>query len=103
MSVAKKHKLALLGLTFTIAAAGAFAYDGEEFASEAKISLEQARAIAVKAHPGKITDQELEKEKGGSGLCYSFDIQHGKTTHEVGVDAVTGDVLENSPEGPDAD
>jgi uncharacterized membrane protein YkoI len=29
-------------------------------ASGAKVSIEQARAIALKAAPGKITDQELE-------------------------------------------
>lgn len=71
--------------------------------SQAKISMEQARVIALKAHPGKIIDEELEQEKGGSGLRYSFDIQKGKVTQEVGVDAKTGKVLENAPEGPNAD
>ena len=33
------------------------------------------------------------------GTCYSFDIKNGKVTHEVGVDAKTGKVLENSVEG----
>ncbi len=42
-------------------------------------------------------------EKGGSGLRYSFDIRHGKVTQEVGVDAKTGKLLENAPEGPNAD
>ena len=74
-----------------------------QLAGEAKISLEQAREIALKAHPGKITVEELEKEKGGSGLRYSFDIRHGKVTQEVGVDARTGKLLENAPEGPNAD
>ncbi len=71
--------------------------------SQARISMEQARVIALKAHPGKITDEELEQEKGGSGLRYSFDIQQGKVTQEVGVDAKTSKVLENAPEGPNAD
>ena len=65
--------------------------------------MAEARLIALKAHPGKITDEELEKEKGGSGLRYSFDIRHGKVTQEVGVDARTGKVLENAPEGPNPD
>jgi uncharacterized membrane protein YkoI len=65
--------------------------------------MEQARAIALKAHPGKITDEELEQEKGGSGLRYSFDIKNGKVTHEVGVDAKTAKVLENKAEGPHPD
>lgn len=59
--------------------------------------------IALKAHPGKITDEELEREKGGSGLRYSFDIQHGKVKQEVGVDAKTGVLLENAPEGAHPD
>lgn len=46
---------------------------------------------------------ELEKERGGSGLRYSFDVKDGKTTHEVGVDAKTGKVLEDSVEGPNSD
>jgi uncharacterized membrane protein YkoI len=68
-------------------------------AANVKITLEQARSIVLKAHPGTITDEELEKEKGGSGLRYSFDIKSGKITYEVGVDAQTGKVLEDSKEG----
>jgi hypothetical protein len=45
----------------------------------------------------------LEREKGGSGLRYSFDISRHGVTHEVGVDTVTGKVLENSVEGPHPD
>ena len=88
-----------------LAAQGAYAkpLTGHEYLSQAKVTLEQARATALKARPGKITDQELEKEKGGSGLRYSFDVKAGATTYEVGVDAVTGKVLENSKEGPHAD
>ncbi len=103
MKASKKLISTFLGLVLTVAAANAFAYTGHEFAGEAKISLKQARAIALKAHPGKVTDEELEKEKGGSGLRYSFDILHGKVTQEVGVDARTGKLLENAPEGPNAD
>ena len=79
------------------------AYSGEEQAKYAKVTLAEARAIALKAFPGKITDEELEKEKGGSGLRYSFDIKNGGVTHEVGVDAKTGKLLENSVEGRHAD
>src|SRR5258706_917438 len=81
----------------------AAAYTGEELAKTAKVTLEDARAIALKARPGTVTDQELEKEKGGSGLRYSFDIKDGKTTYEVGVDAQTGKVLENAAEGAHPD
>ena len=79
------------------------AYTGEELAKDAKVTLAEARAIALKAFPGKITDEELEKEKGGSGLRYSFDIKNGRVTHEVGVDAKTGKLLENSLESSHSD
>ena len=71
---------------------------GHEFSAQAKYSLTKARAIALKARPGKITDQELEKEAGGSGLRYSFDVMSAGKTIEVGVDAKTGKVLENGAE-----
>lgn len=79
------------------------AYRGQKYAGDARISIKKARAIGLKAYPGKITDEELEKEKGGSGLRYSFDIENNGMTHEVGVDARTGKVLENSKEGPYSD
>ncbi len=81
----------------------AMAYTGQELAQHAKVTMTEARAIALKEHPGKITDQELEKERGGSGLRYSFDIKRGSVTQEVGVDAETGKVLENKKEGPHPD
>lgn len=74
------------------------AYTGEELASQAKVNLAEVRQIALKAHTGKITDQELERD-GGSRWRYSFDIKQGKTTYEVGIDAKTGKVLENAAEG----
>jgi uncharacterized membrane protein YkoI len=74
-------------------------FAGAELAKNAKISLADARAIALKVYAGDIVAEELEKEKGGSGLRYSFDIKNGKVTHEVGVDAKTGKLLENSVEG----
>jgi uncharacterized membrane protein YkoI len=94
--------------TFLTASALAFctvamAYTGEELAKDAKIDIQAARDIALKARPGKITDEELEKEKGGSGLRYSFDIKNGTNTYEVGVDAVTGKLLENKREGKNPD
>jgi len=90
-------------LTAMLLGAAANAYPGEKYASEAKITLEQAKAIALKTQAGVVTAGELEREPGGSGLRYSFDITTGQVTHEVGVDAKTGAVLENSIEGPHAD
>ncbi|MGC8698361.1 MAG: PepSY domain-containing protein, partial [Halothiobacillus sp.] len=83
--------------------AAAQAYTGESFAKQAKVGMDEARSIALKAYPGKITDEELEKEAGGSGLRYSFDIESGTMTHEVGVDAQTGAVLEDKKEGANPD
>ena len=86
-------------MALVIATTPVMAYTGQELSKEAKVSITEARAIALKAHPGKITDEELEKEKGGSGLRYSFDVKTGNVTYEVGIDAQTGKVLENSKEG----
>lgn len=88
-------------LAFTTAA---IAYSGQQYASQAAISITKARAIALKAVPGgKIAGEELEREAGGTGLRYSFDVKVKGTIHEVGVDARTGKVLENSIEGPNSD
>ena len=93
----------LVGSLLAIGCTSAFAFTGQKYAGEAKYTMAEARTIALKAHPGKITDEELEREKGGSGLRYSFDIRKDRVTQEVGVDAKTGAVLENDPEGPNPD
>ena len=87
----------------TSAARTSTTYVGANLAPQARITMVQARVIALGAHPGRITDEELENEGGGSGLRYSFDIRSGGRTHEVGVDARTGRVLENKAEGPNPD
>lgn len=79
------------------------AYSGEALAGYAKIGIAQARRIALLAHPGAIVDEELEREHGGSGLRYSFDVRRSRVTQEVGVDALTGRVLENKAEGSHPD
>ena len=84
-------------------ASGAFAYTGEKLANRAHVTMAQATEIALKARPGKITDKELEKERGGSGLRYSFDVTAADGKYEVGVDAATGTVLENAREGAHPD
>lgn len=94
--------VALLGAAAFIAGP-ALAYSGQHLSKDAKITMAQAQTIALKARPGTITDKELEREHGGSGLRYSFDIKNGGATFEVGVDAQTGAVLENGPEGSHPD
>ncbi len=93
--------LSALGGLFLLASA--HAYTGQELATQAKLTIGEAGKIALKAHPGKITDQELEHESGGKGLRYSFDILAGKVTQEVGIDAMTGKILESKAEGPNPD
>ena len=79
------------------------AYSGQELSKQAKISLAAARTTALKIRAGKVTKQELEREPGGSGLRYSFVIKTGSKAYEVGIDARTGEVLENIVEGRNAD
>ena len=102
------NKVVCFGLGVSLGATGVFAATGSQFAGSnllpmSKITLAQARATAIAARPGRITDQELEKERGGTGLRYSFDIANKGKTFEVGVDARTGKVLENKAEGPNPD
>ena|ERR1022692_3385986 len=102
----KRTVISVSALAFAVALAGgalagtqsSASFAGHELAGQASISLSQARAIALKARPGAITDQELEREHGGSGLRYSFDVSSAGKTYEVGVDAKTGKVLENGHE-----
>lgn len=75
------------------------AFTGEKYSSQAEVSMQQARDIAQQQVPsGKIVKEELEKEAGGTGLRYSFDIQKKGAVNEVGVDAKTGEVLESTIE-----
>jgi uncharacterized membrane protein YkoI len=92
-----------VGLTIAAGVLPAAAYTGQQLEKDAAIKMSQARQIALNAHPGKVTDEELEKERGGSGMRYSFDIKKGGKRYEVGVDAQTGKVLENKSEGPNPD
>ncbi|MGA9340779.1 MAG: PepSY domain-containing protein [Rhodanobacteraceae bacterium] len=105
MQKTMRLRIASAGFALCVATgtAGAKALDGAQYLPQARIKLAEARVLALKALPGTITAEELEREKGGSGLRYSFDIKHGKEIHEVGVDAATGKILENSIEGPNAD
>lgn len=63
----------------------------EALAKEAKITMEQAKAIALKKAPGTVKESELEREKGK--LIYSFDIVTGKEITEVQVSAIDGSIV----------
>jgi uncharacterized membrane protein YkoI len=86
-------------LAIVLIASNAFALTGEKYLPQATVPPAQARKLALKTYPGKIVSEELEQESGGSGLRYSFVIRHNNAKHEVGIDAKTGKVLENSVEG----
>jgi uncharacterized membrane protein YkoI len=105
LSIIKLSNIAIASTTILgILAVPALAYTGQALARHAKISLHQAETAVKRTLPGgRITDRELEREKGGSGLRYSFDVEVKGKTREVGIDAMTGKVLENSIEGPNAD
>ena len=93
--------VAVLGVTPALMASGTSkAPTQAELQKEAKISMEKARAIALKRVPGgKIESAELEREHGK--LIYSFDIKTTKPgVTEVNVDAITGKVLSSKQETP---
>ena len=71
-----------------------------EEAKQAKISLDEARAIALRRISGEVIDEELEKENGR--LQYAFDIRDAKgKLFDVEVDAMTGAVLQATDEDDD--
>ncbi len=86
-----------------IAFASAMCFGGAALAAEndagppAKLTQSEAQAIALNAAQGTIVDSEYEKENGA--WRYSFDIRQGKRIHEIGVDANTGKIIEDSYEG----
>ncbi len=67
---------------------------------EAKITMDEAKAIALKKVPGTIDSGELEREHGK--LIYSFDIKvSGKSgITEVAVDAINGKIIDVHHETP---
>ena len=83
-----------------IASLAAFLIGGTVTAATAprpKVSMNHARAMALKLAPGRIKSSEYEKE--GGIWRYSFDIQQKGHIQEIGIDAMTGKVVENSNEG----
>lgn len=73
-----------------------------KLAKKAKITLEQAREIAMREDSGTVESGHLEKEKGR--LIYSFDIRNAKgTITEVWVDAKSGKVVHKSEENAEAE
>jgi hypothetical protein len=71
--------------------------------AEASVPFDRAQGIALATRFGKVMEWELEREPGGSGLRYSFDIANNGVTYEVGIDAKDGAILENAIEDDEED
>lgn len=73
-----------------------------KLAKDAKITMAQARAIALKRVPGTTTEEDLEKENGK--LQYSFDVKdkNGKV-FDIEIDAKTGKILKAVEDNEDDD
>ena len=82
--------------TLMLMAAGLAMVGGTAMASApakapaAKVTMTQARAIALKADPGKVTKAKYEKVGAGR---YEFSIKQKSGTKQVGVDAQTGKIV----------
>lgn len=105
----KQMKLTKTNLTLTAAigavvatTALAAAFPGQQYASQASVTIAQARSIANHVVPGTILAEELENEAGGTGLRYTFDIRGANGVWEVGIDAKTARVLENTADAAPA-
>lgn len=88
-------KAALAVFSVMIAMASFSAQAGE------RITMKEAKAIALKAYPGTIVEASLER--GKKGPRYAFDIRAHHKTRELAVDARTGKLLQNSPETAEDD
>ncbi len=72
--------------------------DSQVFKKNLKVTEEDAKAIALKAFPGKVEEVEYEVEDNGSS-SYEFDIVNDKGIEtKVEVDAATGKVIETAVE-----
>lgn len=91
---------AVLGLPLAAYAGTSHENEAKERAAMAHapkphITKAQAERIAMNAaRGGKIVDSEYEKE--GGGWRWSFDIRQNGKIHEIGVDGMTGKIVENS-------
>ena len=101
-SISKLVFISLISVGITVLSSANISAQGKEkeekldpkVAKQAKITLEEARTIALQTRPGKVEDEELEMEN--DVLMYSFDIRDndGKL-FEVEIDAKTSKILSN--------
>ncbi|ACH84925.1 MULTISPECIES: PepSY domain-containing protein [Acidithiobacillus] len=112
----------LAGTIGLISSTAAWAYEGQQYAQEARISPDKAETIAMNAsrpcgfrlskgffHPlqaktiakqtcppntAKVTGMKLEKAPGGSGLRYVVDVSREDLMYTISIDAKTEKLLE---------
>jgi hypothetical protein len=103
MKMTKSTLIAILLMLFTLQAwAGGQSKSSQAALNkEAKVTMEQAQKTALAKEAGKIKSKELEREKGR--LIYSFDIKTADGIHEVNIDAMTGEVVEDTVESAAAE
>lgn len=72
-----------------------------KLAKKAKITKEEAQAIALKKVPGEVIESEIEKEKGK--LIWSFDIRSSSDgkIFDVEIDAKDGKILKVEEDAED--
>ncbi len=85
----------LFAVTLAFASVTVFA------AEKPKLSMAEAKKIALDKHPGKIKSAELETENGVQQ--YSFDIKTTKGLYEIGVNANDGSIVEDKMESASAE
>lgn len=92
-----------LALAFLFETAASHAPTQADLQKEAKITMENARHVALGKVPhGKIASEELEREHGK--LIYSFDVKTSAPgVTEVNVDAMNGKVIDVHHETPRAE
>lgn len=95
----KSHKIMLGAAAATAVAGTAGVALATQEGPAARITMEDARLIALEVAPGQIDEEEYENEDGA--WRYSFDIAENGRIHEIGVDANSGEVVENSWEDAD--
>jgi len=108
----KPNRLLVLFLVLSLPVAGGLAAqsvtikeDSPGLKAKATLSADSAIAIAQRAAPAGATIRAAELEMEDGHLMYSFDFRltNKPGTQEIGVDARTGKILENSYESPAAE
>ncbi len=95
-------KIFAIFATIALASFGAagFAATADSVIRPVGVAMPKARDIALHARPGEVMSEQIETREGGSGMRYTFNINTGQATYEVGIDANTGVVLVNGVEPP---